>query len=54
MVMTIWAMLLVDLVQPLIMRLHQEQGTFESCEQCLRAASSVMDANLLLFKRLRP
>ena len=50
MVMTIWAMLLVDLVQPLILKLHQERGTFEGCEQCLRAASSVMDANLLLFK----
>ncbi|CAJ1362791.1 unnamed protein product, partial [Effrenium voratum] len=50
MVMTIWAMLLVDLVQPLILKLHEETHVFMDCEQCLRAASSVMDANLLLFK----
>lgn len=49
-VMTIWAMLLVDLVQPLILKLHEDRGIFGDCEQCLRAASSVMDANLLLFK----
>ncbi|CAE7619191.1 RH47, partial [Symbiodinium sp. CCMP2456] len=49
MVMTIWAMLMVDLVQPLITELGKA-GEFGDCEQCLRAAASVMDANLLLFK----
>ncbi|CAE7574100.1 Cacna1h [Symbiodinium natans] len=49
MVMTIWAMLMVDLVQPLILELGKA-GEFNDCEQCLRAAASVMNANLLLFK----
>eukprot|EP00439_Symbiodinium_sp_Y106_P055410 s3182_g7.t1 len=39
MVMTIWAMLMVDLVQPLITELGKA-GEFGDCEQCLRAAAS--------------
>ena len=30
--------------------IHAKYDTFQDCEQCLRATSSVMDANLLLFK----
>ncbi|CAE7467898.1 TPC1, partial [Symbiodinium pilosum] len=45
-IMSCWAMLLVDIVYPLI----QENEELVDCDQCQRAASSVMDANLLLFK----
>ena len=30
--------------------MHENHGFFADCEQCQRAMSSVMDANLLLFK----
>ena len=30
--------------------MHENHGFFADCEQCRRAMSSVMDANLLLFK----
>ena len=49
-VMTVWAMLMVEMVQPLVLQMQEEIGTFDGCEQCLRALSSVMHANLLLFK----
>jgi len=49
-VMTIWAMLIVELVNPLIQEMHSNSTTFADCPQCPRATRSVMDANLLLFK----
>jgi len=50
-IMTIWAMLMVEMVYPLIQELHRENpNIFGDCEQCLWATSSVMEANLLLFK----
>lgn len=50
-VMTIWAMLLVEIVNPLIQELlEKDPGIFNECEHCTRATSSVMKANLLLFK----
>lgn len=52
-VMTIWAMLMVEIIFPLIQEMHRrDPEIFEECPQCLRATSSVMDANLLLFKRV--
>lgn len=45
-IMTVWAMLLVDLVHPLV----KAETALMDCDQCQRAAGSVMDANLLLFK----
>jgi len=45
-IMTVWAMLLVDLVHPLV----KIEPALMDCDQCQRAAGSVMDANLLLFK----
>ena len=50
MVMTVWAMLIVEWVYPRVQSLHDNEGLFEDCEQCVRATSSVMNANLLLFK----
>lgn len=50
-VMTIWAMLMVEIIFPLIKEMHRrDPEVFQECPQCLRATSSVMDANLLLFK----
>eukprot|EP00435_Cladocopium_sp_Y103_P037723 s2715_g10.t1 len=49
-IMTVWAMLMVELVHPVIQEIQQEKGVFDGCEQCLRSCQSVMDANLLLFK----
>ena len=49
-IMTVWAMLMVEFVHPLIQELNDKHGTFEGCPQCTRATSSVMSANLLLFK----
>ncbi|CAE7198432.1 Scn11a [Symbiodinium natans] len=50
-VMTVWAMLMVEVVNPYVREMHQDHGFFSSCHpQCTRAVSSVMDANLLLFK----
>eukprot|EP00434_Breviolum_minutum_P032537 symbB.v1.2.028776.t1/scaffold3081.1/size64104/4 len=50
-VMTIWAMLLVEIVHPLIQEMHQKDPEiFQGCEYCLRATNSVMNSNLLLFK----
>lgn len=47
--MTVWAMLMVEFIYPLILELS-EDGTFGNCPQCTRATSSVMSANVLLFK----
>ena len=47
--MTMWAMLLVEFVHPL-MQSMQREGALEGCKDCVDAASSVMHANLLLFK----
>lgn len=49
-IMTIWAMLMVEFVHPLILELHESEDLFAGDEQILRAASTVMHANLLLFK----
>eukprot|EP00438_Fugacium_kawagutii_P034345 Skav216700 [mRNA] locus=scaffold91:344794:345251:+ [translate_table: standard] len=43
-------MLMVELVHPVIVEIQRDNGAFDDCLQCQRAASSVMDANLLLFK----
>lgn len=48
--MTIWAMLLVEFVHPIIRTMHQQGRAFQDCSECLSATSSVMRANLLLFK----
>lgn len=48
-IMTIWAMLLVEIVHPIVQEIYEKDG-FEDCVQCQRATGSVMDANLLLFK----
>ncbi|CAJ1394026.1 unnamed protein product [Effrenium voratum] len=49
-VMTGWAMLIVEVINPIVNEVHEQEGIFTDCDQCLRATSSVMDANLLLFK----
>ena len=49
-VMTGWAMLIVEIIHPYVLQLHQDVRLFMDCEQCLRATSTVMQANLLLFK----
>jgi len=49
-IMTIWAMLIVEFVHPLILELHESKDLFGGDEQIVRAASTVMNANLLLFK----
>lgn len=49
--MTVWAMLIVEVINPLVQELHSA-GELQDCsaEYCITATSSVMDANLLLFK----
>ena len=42
--MTVWALLIVELVNPLM------EEVFEDCLECQRSTSSVMRANVLLFK----
>lgn len=49
-VTTGWGMLMVEIVYPAVQDMHRTEGHFANCEQCQRATSSVMDANLLLFK----
>ena len=49
-VMTMWAMLMVEIVHPLIIDVHERTNVFAECSECLWAASSVMNADLLLFK----
>eukprot|EP00438_Fugacium_kawagutii_P018070 Skav221815 [mRNA] locus=scaffold2435:201246:226737:- [translate_table: standard] len=41
---------MVEFVHPLIQQLDESYGTFAECPHCTRATSSVMRANLLLFK----
>ena len=48
--MTLWAMLLVEFVHPIIEQLYEKGVDFEGCQDCRKAAASVMRANLLLFK----
>ena len=48
-VMTMWAMLMVEIVHPLIHDVHERTNVFGDCgRECLQAASSVMNANLML------
>lgn len=49
-VMTVWAMLMVELIYPALLDMNRLEGTFEDCGYCQRAMSTVMDANLLLFQ----
>eukprot|EP00434_Breviolum_minutum_P001262 symbB.v1.2.001107.t1/scaffold59.1/size365495/11 len=49
-VMTVWSMLMVETVHPLLQQLQQHSGAFNDCKGCDQAMASVMDANLLLFK----
>ena len=49
-VMTVWAMLMVEIVHPTVRDMQKETGFFDNCPWCQTATSSVMDANLLLFK----
>lgn len=48
--MTIWSMLAVELVHPVIQDLMKENGLFADCSECGRSFESVMRANLTLFK----
>ncbi|CAE7358076.1 CACNA1C, partial [Symbiodinium pilosum] len=48
-VMTGWAMLIVEIIHPYMLELPSEE-LFRDCDQCIRATSTVMHANLLLFK----
>ena len=45
MIMTVWALLIVEVINPLMADLDLGE-----CDGCLQATSSVMHANLLLFK----
>eukprot|EP00435_Cladocopium_sp_Y103_P053322 s374_g17.t1 len=49
-VMTVWAMLMVEIVNPTVQDMQDKMAYFDSCEWCQYATSSVMNANLLLFK----
>eukprot|EP00440_Ansanella_granifera_P072607 gb/GFBE01078786.1/.p1 GENE.gb/GFBE01078786.1/~~gb/GFBE01078786.1/.p1 ORF type:complete len:734 (+),score=127.88 gb/GFBE01078786.1/:1-2202(+) len=51
MCMTFWAMLAVDLVHPLMLELS-ENGHWSDCAYCSDALSSIMRANLTLFKTI--
>ena len=46
--MTCWAMMLVEFVHPLVLQMHKDK--IMDCPECTRATSSIMEANLLLFK----
>lgn len=49
--MTVWGMLMVEFVHPILKELYDKEGyDFGGCQDCRQAASSVMRANLLLFK----
>jgi len=51
MIMTVWAMLIVEWIYPCIESMYENTDVFLDCgEYCLQATSSVMYANLLLFK----
>ena len=50
-VMTGWAMLLVEVVDPIVKEMVMgDENTFHNCNHCLSSTTSVMEANLLLFK----
>eukprot|EP00438_Fugacium_kawagutii_P005087 Skav221517 [mRNA] locus=scaffold1248:74447:75958:- [translate_table: standard] len=50
-VMTVWSMLIVETVNPLLQHLHAETGTLDECgTRCQQSMASVMDANLFLFQ----
>lgn len=50
-IMTAWAMLMVEVVNPIVQDMEQASSeVFAGCEFCVGATSTVMDANLLLFK----
>lgn len=46
--MTFWAMMVVEFVHPLVEQMQTER--LLNCEECVRHTSSIMEANLLLFK----
>ena len=49
MVMTVWALLIVEFINPIMRDIDLQ--LLNGCDsQCVRATSSVMHANLLLFK----
>ena len=49
--MTVWAMLIVEWIHPCVESMYENTDVFHDCgEYCLQATSSVMHANLLLFK----
>lgn len=48
--MTLWAMLMVEFVHPLMEQMFRDGRAFQDCQECAEQASSVMRANLLLFK----
>ncbi|CAE7436960.1 TIF3A1, partial [Symbiodinium sp. CCMP2456] len=50
-IMTIWAMLLVEIVYPIVQEMMREgDATILDCAYCQISTSSVMEATLLLFK----
>ena len=50
-VMTGWAMMLVEVVDPIVKEMVMgDENTFHNCNHCLSSTTSVMEANLLLFK----
>lgn len=48
--MTLWAMLMVEFVHPLMQQMFRDGRAFQDCPECADWASSVMKANFLLFK----
>ena len=40
-IMTIWAMLMVEMVHPIVEELNETEGLFQDCPECLLATSSV-------------
>lgn len=49
-VMTSWAMLMVELLYPTMTSLIEKEGEWEDCESCRASLSSVINAVLLIFK----
>lgn len=49
-VMTIWSMMAVQLIDPIVQRLADETHVFDNCEDCRRSFSNVLRANLTMFK----
>ena len=48
--MTLWAMLMVEFVHPLMQQMFRDGTAFQDCPECADWASSVMKATFLLFK----